>query len=280
MQSKQTIGIDLGGTNVRLGLVENGEILNFISKKISSQESQEIVLNEIINSLSEIINENVQSIGIGVPSIVDIKKGIVYEVHNIPSWKEVHLKEILENKFNLPTYINNDVNCFVLGEKYFGKGVNYNNIVGLALGTGLGGGIIIDGQLYSGNNGGAGEFGLMNYLDKNYEFYCSGKFFKEVHEVKGEVLLKKAKLGDNEAIEIFEEFGQHLGNLINSIMYGLNPEIILLGGSVSKAYSFFEKSMLSVIKTHEFKIQLSDVKIERSNLKHAAVLGASVLFKI
>ena len=280
MKNKQTIGIDLGGTNVRLGLVENGEILNLISKKIPSQESQEIILNEIIDSLSEIINVNVTSIGIGVPSIVDIKKGIVYEVHNIPSWKEVHLKDILENKFNIPTYINNDVNCFVLGEKYFGKAVNYNNIVGLALGTGLGGGIIIDGKLYSGKNGGAGEFGLMNYKDKNYESYCSGQFFRKVHDVKGEELLEQAEQGDNAAIQIFNEFGEHIGNLINSIMYGLNPELFLLGGSVSNAYSFFEKSMFSVIKNHEFKTQLSDVKIKRSNLKHAAVLGASVLCKI
>ncbi|MCP5061235.1 MAG: ROK family protein [Ignavibacteriae bacterium] len=280
MENKQTIGIDLGGTNVRLGLVENGEIQNLISKKIPSQESQEIVLNEIIISLSEIINENVKSIGIGVPSIVDIKKGIVYEVHNIPSWKEVHLKYILENKFNIPTYIDNDVNCFVLGEKYFGKGVTYNNIVGLALGTGLGGGIIIDGKLYSGKNGGAGEFGLMNYKNKNYEYYCSGQFFRKVHGVKGEELLEQAEQGDNAAIQIFDEFGEHIGNLINSIMYGLNPELFLLGGSASKAYSFFEKNMFNVIKSHEFKTQLSDIKIERSNLKYAAVLGASVLCKI
>ena len=181
MALKQKLGIDLGGTNIRLGLVNEGNIEKLITKKIPSQESEGVVLEEIINSIHEIFNANVAGIGIGVPSIVNINEGIVYEVHNIPSWREVHLKKILEDEFHVPVQINNDVNCFVLGEKYYGKGKNYQNIVGLALGTGLGGGIIANGKLYSGNNGGAGEFGLMIYKDQNYEYYCSGQFFRQVH---------------------------------------------------------------------------------------------------
>ena len=277
MALKQKLGIDLGGTNIRLGLVNEGNIEKLITKKIPSQESEGVVLEEIINSIHEIFNANVAGIGIGVPSIVNINEGIVYEVHNIPSWREVHLKKILEDEFHVPVQINNDVNCFVLGEKYYGKGKNYQNIVGLALGTGLGGGIIANGKLYSGNNGGAGEFGLMIYKDQNYEYYCSGQFFRQVHSISGEDVLEKAKQNLPVAISIFEQFGEHIGNLINSIMYALNPEIIIFGGSVSSAFDYFKVSMFNEMNKYEFKTQLNDVKIEKSELEHPAVLGASLL---
>lgn len=280
MSLKQKLGIDLGGTNIRLGLVSKDNIEKLITKKISSKESENVILGEIISSINEIFNPNVEGIGIGVPSIVNINEGIVYEVHNIPSWREVHLKKILESQFHVPVYINNDVNCFVLGEKYYGKGKNYQNIVGLALGTGLGGGIIANGKLYSGNNGGAGEFGLMKYKDQNYEYYCSGQFFREVYNINGEDVFERAKQNIPEAISILEQFGEHIGNLINSIMYALNPEIFIFGGSVSSAFDFFKASMLNQIDKYEFKTQLNDVKFEKSELEHAAVLGASFLVNI
>ncbi|MCB0732023.1 MAG: ROK family protein, partial [Ignavibacteriae bacterium] len=103
MKKSQTIGIDLGGTNVRIGLIEGEEIIKIISKKISSNETEDFIINEIADSIFELFNKNVSGIGIGVPSIVDIEKGIVYEVHNIPSWRKVYLKDIFEKIFNVPT---------------------------------------------------------------------------------------------------------------------------------------------------------------------------------
>ncbi|MBK7979196.1 MAG: ROK family protein [Ignavibacteriae bacterium] len=279
MKKKQIIGIDLGGTNIRLGLVEESKIVKMSADKISSKATQDVIISEILEAISKIFTKDVIGIGIGVPSIVDIKNGIVYEVHNIPSWREVHLKRIIEDKFKVPTFVNNDVNCFVLGEKHFGKGKPYNDVIGLAMGTGLGGGVIINGKLYAGKNCGAGEFGLMKYLDKNYEYYCSGQFFNFKHGVKGEDVLSNAKNGDINSLKIFEEFGEHMGNLINSIMYALNPEIIVLGGSVSKAYSYFKNSMFNKIDEYEFKTQLTELKIEKSTLKNSAILGASSLIE-
>lgn len=279
MKKKQIIGIDLGGTNIRLGLVEESKIVKMSADKISSKATQDVIISEILEAISKIFTKDVIGIGIGVPSIVDIKNGIVYEVHNIPSWREVHLKRIIEDKFKVPTFVNNDVNCFVLGEKHFGKGKPYNDVIGLAMGTGLGGGVIINGKLYAGKNCGAGEFGLMKYLDKNYEYYCSGQFFNFKHGLKGEDVLSNAKNGDINSLKIFEEFGEHMGNLINSIMYALNPEIIVLGGSVSKAYSYFKNSMFNKIDEYEFKTQLTELKIEKSTLKNSAILGASSLIE-
>ena len=280
MKKKRTIGVDLGGTNVRVGLIEGNKILNISNRKISSAAKEDVIINEIIDLISPFVSKEVSGIGVGVPSIVDVEKGIVHEVHNIPSWRKVYLKDILEDKFSIRAEINNDVNCFVLGEKFFGKGKQFKNIVGLAMGTGLGGGIILDNKLYSGMNGGAGEFGLIKYLDKNYEFYCSGQFFKDMHGLEGEKLLEKAKSLNKKAIRIFEEFGEHVGIMISAIMYSLNPEIIILGGSVSSSYKYFKNSMLDALKSHEFKVQVSQIKIQKSTLKFSAVLGAAKLCEI
>lgn len=279
MKNKTVVGVDLGGTNIRLGRVSNGSADKIISAKISAKESKETVLDEIINAVDSLFDKEISGIGIGVPSVVDVERGIVYDVHNIPSWRKVHLKEILQDRFNVPVQVNNDVNCFVLGEKYFGKAKDYRNIVALALGTGLGGGIILDNKLYSGSNCGAGEFGLMPYGNHNYEYYCSGQFFRNEYGLSGEEVFSRAKQGDSEAKEIFSKFGEHLGNAIIAILYALDPEIVILGGSISSSIDFFENSMKDVVQKFEFKNSLEALKIERSTLEHPAVLGASALFK-
>src|SRR5690606_24955530 len=116
-----------------------------------------------------------------VPSVVDVDKGIVYDVQNIPSWKEVPLKAIMEERYGVPVQVNNDANCFALGEKYFGQGRDSKAFIGLTLGTGLGAGIILNDKLYAGPNCGAGEFGMVPYLDYHYEYYASGQFFTLLH---------------------------------------------------------------------------------------------------
>lgn len=280
MTYKSVVGVDLGGTNIRLGRVSDGSADKIISAKISAGESKETILNEIINAVNSQFDEEISGIGIGVPSVVDVENGIVYDVHNIPSWREVHLKEILQDKFNVPVQVNNDVNCFVLGEKYFGKAKDYRNIVGLALGTGLGGGIIIDNNLYSGSNCGAGEFGLMPYGNHNYEYYCSGQFFKNEYGLAGEEVFIRANQGDTEALDIFSRFGKHLGNAILSILYSLDPEIIILGGSISNSMKYFEGTMLDVVRSFDFKNSLKALKIEKSELEYPAVFGAAMLCEI
>jgi glucokinase len=113
------IGIDLGGTHVRAGIVSEGHLENIVSVRIPSAGSVEDVLEVMCQLIDPLINENIKAIGIGVPSVVDIKNGIVYDVQNIPSWKKVELKKIMEGRYHLPVSVNNDANCFALGEKYF-----------------------------------------------------------------------------------------------------------------------------------------------------------------
>ncbi|MEO6976968.1 MAG: ROK family protein, partial [Mucilaginibacter sp.] len=228
--------------------------------------------------VDKLIDNDVKAIGIGVPSVVDVELGIVYDVVHIPSWKEVHLKQILEAKYNVPVFVNNDANCFILGEHYFGKGKNIKNMVGLTIGTGLGAGIIINNQLYAGPNCGAGEFGCVDYLDNNYEFYCSGSFFNNVYGLDGQQVFKDAQNGDSEALKLYAEMGTHLGNAIKLVLYTYDPALIILGGTVQSAYDYFEKTMWERIRTLVYPKSVERLKIERSELENSGVLGAAGLY--
>jgi glucokinase len=278
MQERSIIGVDLGGTNIRAGKVSNNKITDLYSRQISSVESEQKVLDEIISSIHEIYNDSILGIGVGVPSVVDIEKGIVYDVQNIPSLKEVRLKDILEEEFKVPTYINNDANCFVVGEKYFGKGKHYKDIVGLIIGTGLGAGIYTNGKLYCGANCGAGEFGMLSYKNGIYEDYCSGKYFANVLNTTGKEIFYKAEDGDEKAIKIFNDFGANIGNAISAIIFAVDPEIIILGGSVSIAYEYFKVSMENVLKGFPYQNSVKKLKIVKSELEQVSILGAAALY--
>ncbi len=272
------IGIDLGGTNVRSGRVNKSSIDDIASKKITSNGSEEIILNEICETVDKVIQSDVTGIGVGVPSVVDTKRGIVYGVQNIPSWQEVYLKDFLEKKYNLPTYVNNDANCFAAGEKYFGKAKEYDNAVGLIIGTGLGAGLILNNKLYSGTNCGAGEFGTISFREHNYEYYCSGQYFLQQYSTDGAALFEASKKGDANALKIFSEFGSNLGEAIKLIMYSVDPQIIVLGGSLSKSFEFFQETMWKSINDFEYKQALKKFKIECTEIKDIAVLGAAALY--
>src|SRR5688572_11405778 len=149
------IGVDLGGTNVRAGVEIDGHIYGLKKAQFNNRGSLEETLFQLLNFIRPLVQKDTEGIGIGVPSVVDAEKGIVFNVVNIPSWERVPLKEILEDEFGTTVCVNNDVNCFILGEHQFGSVRNLKNIVGISSGTGLGAGIIINHQLFNGNNCGA-----------------------------------------------------------------------------------------------------------------------------
>lgn len=272
------LGIDLGGTNVRVGLIDEKSLKKVVSSPISKNSEESVVLNEICALIDQLMDKDISGIGVGVPSVVDTEKGIVYDVQNIPSWKEVPLKEILEKKYGVPVYINNDANCFAAGEKYFGKMKSCRNGVGIIMGTGLGAGIFTDGRLYSGTNCGAGEFGMIPYKESIYEVYCSGQFFKNEFNTTGEEAYKRAVGGDEEALKMFCRLGEHLGNAIKVVLYAYDPEVIILGGSVSRAFSLFKESMWKEVRTFAYQNSLKKLVIEPSELDQVALLGAAALY--
>ncbi len=278
MKDIKIIGIDLGATNIRGAVVNNETVSEITSRRIQTKGTEEQVLEDVYSLVDALIDNEVKAIGIGVPSVVDVKLGIVYDVVHIPSWKEVHLKELLESRYHIPVFVNNDANCFALGEHYFGKGKGADNMVGLTIGTGLGAGIIINNHLYAGKNCGAGEFGMVDYLDNNYEYYCSGSFFKNVYGLNGEDVFKNAKNGDAQASKLYKELGAHLGNAIKMIMYTYDTELIVLGGSVQLAFGFFEKAMWERIKTFGFPKSIEQLQVKTSALANSGILGAAALY--
>jgi glucokinase len=277
MAGETFVGVDLGGTNVRVGQVKAGMVTARAVRKISGKAAEEVILEEIFETIDEVIGGEVTGIGIGVPSVVDVERGIVYAVENIPAWREVHLKEKLEERYHCPAYVNNDANAFALGELHFGKGRGYRNMVGLTIGTGLGAGIIIDGRLYSGPNCGAGEIGSIPYRDATIERYAAGQFFENAAGAGGEVVFKLARQGSAKALRLFHTFGLELGHAILTILYAYDPELIVLGGSIARAFPFFEQGMREKLKSFAYQHVLETLVITTSEIEDVAILGAAAL---
>jgi glucokinase len=269
------IGVDLGGTNVRAGLVQNGRIVALEARPHPPKASAEVIIDQICQTIAKVLKPGVSGIGVGVPTVVN--KGIVYSPSNIPSWKIVPLQKILERRFHIPVVLNNDAKCFALGELHFGVGRGHKNLVGLIIGTGLGAGVVINGKLYAGNNGGAGEFGLITYKGKNFEHYCSGRFFQREFGLDGATLHWRAENGDRQAQAMLAAFGDDFADVIMALLYAYDPEIIVLGGSVSKAYPYYEKRMREKLKSFRFQNSVKRLKIVRNKKAHIAVLAAAAL---
>lgn len=271
------LGIDIGGTNIKIGRVENSEIVAQTFIGVNANETEQEILSSLFEAIDKVITPNVKAIGIGVPAVVDPLLGIVYDVQNLPAWKEVALKEIVEKRYNIPVHINNDANCFALGEKIFGKGKGFKNFIGLSIGTGIGMGIIINNGLYNGVLCGAGEVGMIPYKDGIMEDYASGFFFTNTHKLSAMELSLRAVEGDKKALECFAEFGLHLGECIKAILYMFAPEAIILGGSISKSYPFFKDALEISLQSFAYQKQIQNLKIETSNRDNIAILGAASL---
>jgi glucokinase len=271
------LGLDIGGTKISAGLNNNGVVYD--RKKIETpfNSSKEDILKVIADFISSYLSHGFKAIGIGIPGLVDPHKGIVYNLANIPSFQKVHLKQYLEEIFNVPVFINNDANCFTLGEYKFGPAKCHQHVVGISLGTGVGTGIIANSALYTGYICGAGEWGGVPYLDKTFEDYCSSKFFKTSEGKTAKCIAKAAMKNDQEALLKFKKYGEHIGMLIQRVLFTFAPESIVLGGSISKAYPLFEESMLATVKNFPYKAISDPLKIYVSELEDVAILGAIAL---
>lgn len=271
------IGIDMGGTNIRAALINKDGIVRKEKVASPSQATEQEVTEALTGLIDRLFRKGVEGIGAGIPSVIDRDKGIVYNAANIPSWKEVRLKDILVQRYGVPVAIENDSNCFALGVARYGEGRRFSNFVGITLGTGLGGGVVVNGQLYGGANDGAGEIGSLAYLDSDIEHYCSSMFFKRTCGTTAEQLYDRAVSGDAKAKETWNEFGRHIGNMVKSVMFAYDPEAIILGGGISRAFDLFEPAMAQAIATFPYPKSAERMRVIPSMLKDAALLGAGSL---
>lgn len=276
--SDAIVGVDLGGTRVRAGRIRDGKIESSVSRPISGSATAGVVLGEVFGAIDAVVDGGVAGIGFCVPSMVDVDTGVVYSVANIPSWQEMPLKEELERRYGVRSFINNDANAFAVGELHFGKGRSFQNLVGIVIGTGLGAGVVINGRLYSGTNCGAGEIGNIPYRGSTIEGWCSGTFLQRSSGMDGAAVYDRARAGDEHARELFASLGTALGDAILIVLYAYDPQIIVLGGSVSRAYPLFEQAMRERLQSYAFPHALRRLQIVCSETIDVALLGAAAIY--
>ena len=274
-----TLGIDVGGTNLVVGLVQDGKI---VKRESAPWFPHEATLQETIVTLSEriagIITPDTEKIGIGVPSVVDVKRGIVYDTVNIPSWTEVPLKELLEQRFGLPVAVNNDANCYAMGVyEGYPADAKPEVLVVITLGTGVGMGIVDRGRLFCGANCGAGELGSLPYRGATLEAFCSKQFFAG-SGWDSMTASQAARNGDPRAIALFTELGKRLGDLLCTVMFAYDPSHIAFGGGVAYNYSLFRQSMEARLKRDfPYKSSLEKLSIDVCTGDDIPVIGASLI---
>ena len=276
-QDLPVIGVDVGGTKISAGVVEKARLVKSHTLPTPADESKDAILEALIESISALEIPEYLGIGIGIPGLVDTRNGRAYDIQNIPALSGMALRKKLEEHFRRPVEINNDANCFALGIKNHEDGHPYQNLVGLTLGTGLGGGLILNGKLYEGTGTGAGEIGFFPYKDGTLEEYCSGQFFQKSYGISGGEAYKLALNHDEKALEMFTQFGRHIGEAVKIIAHLLAPEAIFFGGSISRAFWLFEKSMWETVRNFPYAYVIDHLQILPATSPELALVGAASL---
>ena len=274
-----SIGIDIGGTNLNFGLIRNGQVASLVSTpSFASDATLEQTLEYLSEHIRKIFHPETKRIGIGVPSVVDVKKGIVYDTQNIPSWKEVPLKDYLEGRFQVPVAVNNDANCFALGVwSTFPAEAKPETLVVLTLGTGVGTGIVNEGKLFCGANCGAGEICGLPYRDSILEDYCSKKFFTNSGWDSKQADAAACQ-GDPKALALFDEFGRHLGALICATLFAYDPSHIVLAGGIANNYPHFHRAMEAYVREHfPYRKAIERLTLDICTNDNIPVIGASMI---
>lgn len=303
MANKFIIGIDLGGTNLKIALLDLK--YNIVYKNVLSTKGfvkKESLILAIINSINGIIRnsnlnrKNILGVGLGLPGPIDIRRGLVHFFPNIPGWKEVSLKSILNKKLRLPIFLDNDANLMCLAEYKLGAGKIFKNVVCLTLGTGVGAGIIINGNLYRGSSSLAGEIGHMPINEKGPHCTCGGfacletyignnRIIKEARRLfKRNISLEElsflAKKQNNKAKAFWSKVAEHLGIALAGVVNLLNPDCIVIGGGVAGAGSILFDKVRETITKRAMSVQAKHVKLFKARLGNdAGVIGAAILVK-
>ena len=280
------LAIDIGGTMIKYGLVSSdGEILS--TDKIKTEASKG--LNNILNKIDNIFKRYKKNnpVGIAVSGTGQIN-GMIGKVIGgnpiIPNWIGTNLVKILEEKYNLPAVLENDVNCVALGEKWIGAGKDLSNFICLTIGTGIGGGIILNNQLFRGENFVAGEFGHILIKKGEFEQFASTTaLIRLVKERTGKTLNGKEifDLEKKEIVEYQEVISEWIENLtdgLSSIIYCFNPANIILGGGViGQGEPLINRIKNSLFKKigSQFKEKLNIIQAKLGN--NAGMIGASYL---
>ena len=311
------IGVDMGGTKILSAVVNAaGNILATAKIPTQAKDETSIVIDRIADSIkeafqkSDVSADTIRAIGIGAPGPLDPETGVVIFAPNL-GWKDVPLKTELEERIGIPTFVDNDVNIGTLGEHTYGAGRGVQNLVGIFVGTGIGGGIIMNGELFHGASKTAGEIGHIIVQEGGPKCGCGNRGCLEalasrtamtkqlrnaiikkgkksviknltdgdLEQIRSGTLAKALRSKDKLTLKIFKETTKYLGVGIGSIVNFLNPEMIVLGGGVVEALDEdFIKAIRKASKKYALPDTLKGVQIVRAQLgDDAGVLGAAAL---
>lgn len=307
--SKYIIGIDLGGTNLKAGLVDRaGNIIHRFSVKTKYNADTQTISNQIFELIHNIIESvgckrsDIIGIGLGSPGTIDKTGETILFSPNLPQWRNIPIKSIMMQQFQVPCVLENDANAAAWGEKWAGSGKGVNSLVMLTIGTGIGGGIVINNNIWRGAHNVAAEIGHM-VIQKggrqcncgNYgcvEAYASAtamvRRFKEVlktgapsmlkvtDEITAKTISDAALRGDRTALDVLKETGCYLGVAVTNIMHILNPEMIVLAGGMTGSGDLIMDPIKQVTKGRVFEESYKDTKIVFSQLgEDAGIVGAA-----
>ncbi|MDD5449099.1 MAG: ROK family protein [Candidatus Omnitrophica bacterium] len=316
---RYVIAADLGGTNIKIALVKDeNRIVKKSNLSTRAYKGKTSLISALSNACLEIMKEaglrkqDILGIGIGAPGLIDSKRGIIHQLVNIKGFKEVPLKDLVEKTTGMSVFIDNDVNVMTLGELHHGAGRGAKNMVCITLGTGVGGGIVIDGRLYRGSTLSAGEIGHMPLNEKGPNCNCGGfgcmekyvgnKYIVEVairkikegkktavtglvngdlKKITPEIISMAEKKGDRLAASVWEEIGGHLGVTVAGVINLLNPERIIVGGGIADAGKILFEAIRKTVKQRAMRLPADCAKIVKAKLgQDAGLIGAAVLVRL
>jgi glucokinase len=295
----QVIGIDLGGTAIKLGRFSaDGICHQSLTVPTPQPATPEAVLAAITDAILQLQTpplvkggqggDRICAIGIGTPGPADAAGRIARVAINLKNWQNVPLADWLEAKTGLPTILANDANCAGLGEAWLGAGKNFKNLILLTLGTGVGGAVILDGKLFSGHLGAAGELGLIainpdgpecNSGNRgSLEQYVSVQAIRRDTGLEPLELANLAKSGDAKALEYWQNYGRYLGIGLASLIYILTPEAIIIGGGISAGAEFFLPAVQAEIERRVLPSSREGLQLLVAKLgNQAGMVGAAKL---
>jgi glucokinase len=289
MERKAVIGIDLGGTAIKFGCFLEGICLETLTIPTPQPATPQAVVAAIANTVNRLNAEGkCIAIGIGMPGPADAAGRIAKIAINLDGWHDVPLADWLEQKTGLPTTVANDANCAGLGEALYGAGKRFRNLILLTLGTGVGGAIILDGKLFNGRSGAAGELGLITLNpdgppcnsgnNGSLEQYVSVRAIRRLTGKEPAELGELARAGDRNALAFWQEYGRLLGAGLASSIYVLTPEAVIIGGGVSASAEFFFPSTLAEIDRRVMPTSREGLQLIKAELgNQAGIAGAAKL---
>ncbi|MCL5076223.1 MAG: ROK family protein [Chloroflexi bacterium] len=313
-QKIPVLAVDLGGTQLRVALVgADGQITFRYNTLTKAEEGLEAVLERIYTVITQGLlaagNGGVTSIALSVPGPVNPYSGVIFRPPNMPGWDEVPLKQLVEQRFHLPTHIGNDANVAALGEHRFGAGQGIAHLIYLTVSTGIGGGVISNGQLLLGYGGFAAEPGHMT-IDRNgpicgcgnvgcLEALASGtaiaRHAKErllkgedsrlravldagLEQISAELVAEAAKAGDGLALTVIEEAATNLGIGVVNLVHIFNPQLIIIGGGVARAGDLLFEPVRRIVRERTMRIFQKELDIVPAALgDDVCLLGAATL---